>query len=103
VRLQQQSGSAMDAGFKRSVHTFIQMTRYKQLLVFLVAFWLYDDGIGTIIKMATAYGDEIGVGLTDMTIALIITQFVGIPFSLAFGSLARITGSKRAILLGLSV
>jgi len=58
-------------------------------------------GIGTIIKMATAYGDEIGIGLTDMIIALIITQFVGIPFSFGFGRLARRVGAKRSILMGL--
>jgi UMF1 family MFS transporter len=91
------------AGFTRLGATFRKVTRYKQLFVFLVAFWIYNDGIGTIIKMATAYGDEIGISLTDMTIALIITQFVGIPFSFAFGSLARRLGTKRSILLALGV
>jgi UMF1 family MFS transporter len=77
--------------------------RYRQLALFLIAFWLYNDGIGTIIKMATAYGDEIGIGLTDMVTALIITQFVGIPCTFAFGRLAGRIGAKRAILLALSV
>ena len=53
--------------------------------------------------MATAYGDEIGIGLTDMTIALIITQFAGVPFSFAFGWLARRLGTKRSILIALVV
>jgi UMF1 family MFS transporter len=91
------------AGFTKLGATLRKITRYKQLLVFLIAFWIYNDGIGTIIKMATAYGDEIGIGLTDMTIALIITQFVGIPFSFAFGALARRLGTKRSILLALGV
>jgi len=91
------------AGFERLARTFRQITRYKQLLLFLVAFWIYNDGIGTIIKMATAYGDEIGIGLTDLTIALIITQFVAIPFSFGFGWLARRLGAKRSILLALGV
>jgi len=91
------------AGFARLVSTFRELRRYKQLVLFLVAFWLYNDGIGTIIKMATAYGDEIGIGLTDMTIALIITQFVGIPFSFLFGALAKRFGTKRSILLTLGV
>jgi UMF1 family MFS transporter len=72
-------------------------------LIFLIAFWIYNDGIGTIIKMATAYGDEIGISMTDMIIALIITQFVGIPFTFAFGWLAARLGTKRAILLALGV
>ncbi|MGC9336419.1 MAG: MFS transporter [Anaerolineae bacterium] len=103
VRIERRDVSFVKAGFGRLGHTFGQIRRYKQLLIFLVAFWIYNDGIGTIIKMATAYGDEIGIGLTDMTIALIITQFVGIPFSFGFGWLARRLGTKRSILLALGV
>lgn len=91
------------AGFSRLMATFREIKRYKQLLVFLIAFWIYNDGIGTIIKMATAYGDEIGIEMTDMIIALIITQFVGIPFSFLFGALAKKLGTKRSILLALGV
>jgi UMF1 family MFS transporter len=95
--------SPVRAGFSRLATTFQEIRRYRQLLLFLIAFWIYNDGIGTIIKMATAYGDEIGLELTDMTIALIITQFVGIPFSFLFGTLAKKLGTKRSILLALGV
>jgi UMF1 family MFS transporter len=91
------------AGFSRLAITFREITRYKQLLSFLISFWIYNDGIGTIIKMATAYGDEIGIELTDMIIALIIMQFLGIPFSFLFGTLAKKMGTKRSILLALGV
>lgn len=90
-------------GFSRLKLTFQEVKRYKQLLIFLVAFWLYNDGINTIIKMATAYGDEIGIRLTDMTIALIITQFVGIPFSFLFGKMAKKIGAKKSIMLSLLI
>jgi len=103
VRTGQAGINLLRAGFRRLLHTFRQLRQYKQLLLFLVAFWIYNDGIGTIIKMATAYGDEIGIGLTDMIVALIVTQFVGIPFSFGFGWLARRIGAKRSILLGLGV
>ncbi len=103
VRTAGESAKALIAGFGRLARTFRKITRYKQLLIFLIAFWIYNDGIGTIIKMATAYGDEIGISLTDMIIALVITQFVGIPFSFGFGWLARRVGTKPAILLGLAV
>jgi UMF1 family MFS transporter len=103
VRTADEHVNVLRAGFGRLGRTFRQITRYKQVLIFLVAFWIYNDGIGTIIRMATAYGDEIGIGLTDMTIALIITQFVGIPFSFGFGWLARRLGTKRSILLALAV
>ncbi len=103
ARIRPKGTNFLRAGFARLAHTFRQSRQYKQLMLFLVAFWIYNDGIGTIIKMATAYGDEIGIGLTDMTIALIITQFVGIPFSFGFGRLARRLGTKRSILLGLGL
>jgi MFS transporter, UMF1 family len=103
VRTTYESSGAVRAGFQRLSHTFGQIRQYRQLLIFLVAFWIYNDGIGTIIKMATAYGDEIGIGLTDMTIALIITQFVGIPFAFGFGWLASRLGTKPCILLALGV
>jgi UMF1 family MFS transporter len=103
VRTEDEPENFLRAGFARLAHTFRSLTSYRQLLLFLIAFWIYNNGIGTIIIMATAYGDEIGIGLSDMVIALIITQFVGIPFSFAFGRLARRISAKRAILLALIV
>ncbi len=90
-------------GFSRLGRTFHEIRRYRQLLIFLVAFWIYNDGIGTIIKMASAYGNEIGIGMTDLIFAFVITQFIGIPCSFAFGWLAKRIGAKRSILLALSV
>jgi UMF1 family MFS transporter len=90
-------------GFRRLAGTVREMGRYRQVVIFLVAFWLYNDGISTIIKLAAAYGDEIGVDHNDMLIALILTQFIGFPCSLAFGIFARHLGAKRSILLGLTV
>jgi len=95
--------NALRAGFGSLANTFRQMARYRQLMLFLIAFWVYNDGIGTIIKMATAFGDEIGIGLSDMVAALILTQFVGIPCAFVFGRLAKHIGTKRSILLGLGV
>jgi len=104
--LVKKSGTAINpvyGGFANLSATFNEIKRYKQLLIFLAAFWIYNDGIGTIIKMATAYGDEIGIRMSDMIMALIITQFVGIPFSFLFGALARKMGTKQSILLALGV
>ncbi|MFH1144346.1 MAG: MFS transporter [Candidatus Eisenbacteria bacterium] len=82
--------------------TLHEMRRYRQLFAFLVAFWIYSDGIGTIIKMAVAYGDELGISLTDLVRALLLTQFIGIPCSLLFGAIAARLGAKRGLLLGLA-
>ena len=90
-------------GFKRVATTFKELRSYRELFLFLVAFWIYNDGIGTIIKMATIYGAEIGIDQTALIGALLMTQFVGIPFSLAFGRLAKYIGTKNSILLGLFV
>jgi MFS transporter, UMF1 family len=91
------------AGFHRLGETFKEIRKYGDLFKFLIAFWLYNDGIGTIIKMATTYGDEIGIDSTSLIIVLLIVQFVGIPFSFAFGWLARKIGTKKSIYLALSV
>ncbi|MCK5390795.1 MAG: MFS transporter [Deltaproteobacteria bacterium] len=90
-------------GFKRIRATFNELRSYRQLFLFLVAFWIYNDGIGTIIKMAAIYGAEIGIDQTALIGALLMTQFVGIPFSFAFGRLAKYIGAKNSILLGLFV
>jgi UMF1 family MFS transporter len=89
-------------GWSRLKRTLKQIRRYRQLALFLTAFWLYNDGVSTIIKMAAAYGDEIGIGHNDMLLALILTQFIGFPSTLGFGALARYFGAKRSILLGLA-
>ena len=91
------------AGFQRLGDTFKEIRKFGELFKFLVAFWLYNDGINTIIKMATTYGDEIGIKDTSLIIVLLIVQFVGIPFSFAFGWLAKKIGTKNSIYLGLGV
>jgi UMF1 family MFS transporter len=90
-------------GLLRIAATFREIRRYRQLALFLVAFWIYNDGIGTIIKLAAAYGDELGLEHQDILLALILTQFVGFPSSIGFGVLAQTIGPKRAILLGLAI
>ncbi len=99
----------LKAGFERLRTTFRSLGRYRNLLIFLFAFWLYNDGISTIIDMATIYGQEVFTarGVADPTIhliaALLITQFVGIPFSFLFGWLARRLGTKPSIYLALGI
>ncbi len=99
----QQPISPFTAGFRRLGDTFHELRRYRQLLFFLIAFWIYNDGIGTIIKLAAIYGAEIGIAESHLIGALLVTQFVGIPFALAFGWLAGHLGAKRSLYLGLAV
>lgn len=96
--------SPVRSGFRRLLGTLREIREYKQVVLFMLAFWLYSDGIGTIIKMATIFGAEIGIGQTDLIGALVLTQFAGIPFTFAFGAFAkRIGGAKRGIMIGLVV
>jgi UMF1 family MFS transporter len=89
--------------FSRLGRTFREITRFRDLFIFLVAFWFYNDGIGTIIKMATIYGAEIGIGQTTLIGTLLMVQFVGIPFAFLFGWLAKRIGAKQSIYISLLV
>lgn len=91
------------ASFSRLAHTFREIVKFKQLFLFLLAFWFYNDGIGTIIKMATIYGAEIGIGQTTLIGTLLMVQFVAIPFAFLFGWLAKKIGTKRSIYLSLII
>ena len=96
-------GNVVAAAFRRLGRTFREVKRYRQLALFLAAFWIYSDGIGTIIKMATAFGNSLGIGVGDMMMALILTQVVGVPCAMAFGLMARRIGAKAGIFAGLAV
>lgn len=96
-------GNYVKISFSRLASTFREIHQYRELLKFLIAYWLFNDGIGTIIKMATIYGRDIGIGTTDLIAALVITQFVGIPCTFLFGSLTKRMAAKHALMLALWV
>lgn len=85
--------------FRRLGGTFSHLRRYRQLLRFLVAFLIYNDGIGTIITVAVIYGAELGFGSIELIAAILLVQFVGIPFSIAFGRIPSRNESRRAFYL----
>jgi UMF1 family MFS transporter len=96
-------GNALVAPFVRLGHTLRELRGFKQAFLLLVAFAIYNDGIQTIIKMATAYGTGIGIGQSSLIAAILVVQFVGIPFAFMFGALAGRIGAKRAVVGGLVV
>jgi UMF1 family MFS transporter len=87
----------------RMGETLRALRQFKPAFLMLLAFLVYNDGIQTIIRMATAYGTEIGIPSSALVVAVLIVQFVGIPFAFLFGLLAGRIGAKRAIFLGLLV
>lgn len=93
----------LQASFSRLINTFKDIRHYRDLATFLLAFWIYANGIGTIITMATIYGAEIGLGQTTLIGTLLMVQFLAAPFAIFFGWLARKIGTKNAIYLALGV
>jgi len=89
------------AGYQRLRKTFKEIRRFKELVKFLIAFWLYNDGVGTIIAMAVMFGKEIGIGSSHLIGSILLVQFLGLPFTLIFGKLPLKLGTKRSILLAL--
>ena len=89
------------AAFVRLGETFRELRSYRQAFLMLLAFLIYNDGIQTIIKMATAYGTEIGIGQGALIGAILLVQFVGIPCTFLFGGIAGRIGAKRSLFLGL--
>ena len=90
-------GDYFSLPFKRLKKTFSEVRKYKELFKFLLAFWLYIDGVGTIIKMAAIYGREIGIGTIHLMGAILLVQFVAFPFSMIFGKIATKSTTKRTI------
>ena len=88
--------------FSRLAEIVRRLRRYPQALWMLVAFLIYNDGIVTIIRMATIYGEEIGIDRSGMIAAILLVQFVGVPFAFLYGALASRVGTKRAILAGVA-
>lgn len=81
--------------------SFRYLRGHRDLLTFLIAFWLYTDGVGTVIKMASVYASEVGIGRTHLIGALLMVQLVAAPASLAFGRLAARIGPQAAVIAGL--
>jgi UMF1 family MFS transporter len=94
-------GSSVLKAFRRLGKTFTNIRHFKQAFLFLIAFWFYNDGIGTIIVMAVMFGTEIGIGQEHLIGAILAVQLIGIPFTILFGKLAIRLTVKRAIYLGL--
>jgi UMF1 family MFS transporter len=98
-----ESGPLALAAFRITWRTFAELRGYRQAFLMLIAFLLYNDGIGTIIKMASIYGAEVGLDANAQIAAFVLVQFVGIPFSFLFGHVADRIGAKPAIFVALGV
>ncbi len=91
--------TVLSVSFKRLWNTLKDIRRYRELFKYLVAFLIYVDGIGTIIGVAAIYGAELGFGSVELILALLMVQFVGIPYSLIFGRLPSPKEKRRPFYL----
>jgi UMF1 family MFS transporter len=93
----------MRTALSRMGATLRALRRHRDAGLLLLAFLIYNDGVNTIIRMATTFGDEIGIPQPHMIAALLMVQFVGVPAAFAFGALADRIGAKAAIFVSLAV
>nr|WP_295899625.1 MFS transporter [uncultured Bdellovibrio sp.] len=91
-RLTQESLRTLKRTLKSLLHE-------KNLLIFMIAYWLYIDGVYTVMTMAVDYGIAIGFEAKDLIAALLITQFIGFPCAYYFGTVTKRWGTKAPILL----
>ena len=97
------TGSPFRAGLRQLGATLRALAGDRNLLCFLAAYWLYIDGVYTIIKMAVDYGLSQGLSATDVTGAILLTNFIGFPAAIGFGALGQRIGARQAIYLALGV
>jgi len=89
--------------FTNLLNTAKSVRNYKKVVIFLLAYFLYMDGVDTIIRMATSYGSDIGLSASSMISALLLTQFVGFPATLVFGFYADKFGYKESLTFAIIV
>ncbi|MFN2195263.1 MAG: MFS transporter [Anaerolineales bacterium] len=103
IRTDEAGVAPLRASLRRLGRTFREIGKYRQLSKTILAFWLYSNGIGTIIVMAGIYGAELNFGETTIIGTLLMVQFAAIPFALLFGRLGRRYGTIRMILISLVI
>ena len=91
------------AAYEELKATISQIRQYRNVVIFLIAYWLYIGGVFTVIFMAVNFGQRLGFGQQDLVTALMITNFVGFPATLLYGYFGHRYGPKRGIYFALVV
>lgn len=89
--------------FRNVWHTFKSIFARKGLFLFILAYFFYIDGVGTVIHMSTAYGSTLGLNSQGMIIALLVTQLVAAPFSILFARIAKKIGAIRMLTIAVVI
>lgn len=83
--------------FQQLGETLIEMAKDRKILLFVLAFFFYIDGVYTIIDMATVYGEALGLNTNGLLLALLLTQIIAFPCALIFGKLAKHVAAAKLI------
>ena len=94
---------AIIAGFRQLRRTFQELQTKRTILIFLLAYWFYIDGVDTVFRMSVDYGLAIGLNSNDLISALLVVQFIGFPAAILFGKLGQRIGPKKGIYIGIFV
>ena len=95
--------AAARAGWRELAATVREIRKYRTLAWFLLAYWLYIDGVNTVIKMAVDFGLSLGFPQQSLIAALLITQFVAFPSALAFGWIGKRIGARKGIFIAIAI
>jgi len=93
----------LTVGFKRFFAALKNISKFRDLFLYLLAFFVYSNGIGTIITMAVIFGTDLGFGTMILIGTLLMVQFVAAPFAILFGKLSKKLGVKTSIYISLFV
>ena len=88
-------------GYKELKITFTKIRNMKVLGTFLFSYWLYIDGVDTIIKMTVKMASSLGFETSDLIIALLMVQFIAFPAAILYNIFSEKIGAKNAIFVAI--
>ncbi len=96
-------GSTLQDSFVALATTFREVRRYRPVILFLLAYWMYIDGVNTIQKMAVDYGLSIGLETSSLIQAILLVQFIGFPAALLFGWIGQRISAVKGLFICIAV
>lgn len=103
VYFEEKVASPLRESFKRIFKTVKNIKKYRNIFLFLLAYFFYIDGVDTIIKMAVIFGKDLNISANNLIIILLVVQLLSFPFAILFGKLSKIFSAKKLLLIGIGI